>query len=67
MTSAGARGPSYGGTVFELTTSGKLRTLHSFAGYPTDGSEPLAAPVLVGRALYGTTAEGRNPRLGDNL
>lgn len=58
MTSAGARGPSYGGTVFELTTSGKLRTLHSFAGYPTDGSEPLAAPVLVGRALYGTTAKG---------
>jgi uncharacterized repeat protein (TIGR03803 family) len=58
MTSGGAVGPSYNGTVFELSTSGKLRTLHSFAGYPTDGSEPLAAPVLVGHALYGTTAKG---------
>jgi uncharacterized repeat protein (TIGR03803 family) len=57
-TSGGPAGPSYGGTVFELSMSGKLRTLHSFAGYPTDGSTPLAALTPVGRALYGTTGTG---------
>lgn len=45
------------GTVFKLTPSGALTTLHSFNG--TDGSEPLAGLVQASNgALYGTTYIG---------
>ena len=33
-------------------------TLHSFAGYPSDGAEPQAGLVLSGNTLYGTAPEG---------
>jgi uncharacterized repeat protein (TIGR03803 family) len=47
----------YYGTVFSITASGKLKTLHGFDG--TDGSEPSAALVQAhDGALYGTTREG---------
>jgi uncharacterized repeat protein (TIGR03803 family) len=56
-TTAGA-GPNYC-TVFSITGGGALRTLHSFAGHPTDGSDPLAG-LLQGTngKFYGTTFEG---------
>jgi uncharacterized repeat protein (TIGR03803 family) len=45
------------GTVFKLTPSGTLTTLHSFNG--TDGSEPLAGLVQATDGnLYGTTYMG---------
>ena len=28
------------GTIFKITSGGKLTTLHSFAGYPTEGTKP---------------------------
>jgi uncharacterized repeat protein (TIGR03803 family) len=31
------------GTVFEITPNGKLTTLHSFSGYPTEGMMPQGA------------------------
>jgi uncharacterized repeat protein (TIGR03803 family) len=47
------------GTVFKITPSGTLTTLHSFAGYPTDGGNPDAGLVLATNGdLYGTTYEG---------
>jgi uncharacterized repeat protein (TIGR03803 family) len=51
-------GGSHGkGTVFELSSSGKLTMLHSFAG--RDGSEPEAGIILDGQGnLYGTTSGG---------
>jgi uncharacterized repeat protein (TIGR03803 family) len=54
-------GPSFGGTVFELTPgSGGTWTekiLYGFTG--TDGSEPFAALILDGTGnLYGTTLAG---------
>jgi uncharacterized repeat protein (TIGR03803 family) len=51
-------GGSYGeGTVFKITTAGKLTTLHSFN--TTDGAEPDAGLVQAGNgALYGTTPFG---------
>ncbi len=45
------------GTVFELTTSGKERVLHSFKGAP-DGALPYGALTVVNGALYGTTEDG---------
>ena len=33
------------GTVFRITPSGSLTNLHSFVGYPTDGSVPVAELV----------------------
>jgi uncharacterized repeat protein (TIGR03803 family) len=45
------------GTVYRLTTSGTLTTVHSFDG--TDGYEPMAGLIQVGHSdLYGTTAQG---------
>jgi uncharacterized repeat protein (TIGR03803 family) len=45
------------GTVFKLSPSGTLTTLHSFDG--TDGSEPLAGVVQAGNgSFYGTTYSG---------
>jgi uncharacterized repeat protein (TIGR03803 family) len=57
-------GTTYGGgadgfgTVFEITAAGKLTTLHSFAGYPTDGELPTAGLVLANGNFYGTTFNG---------
>ncbi len=56
-------GGAYGyGTVFKITPSGTLTTLHSFCphGYPcTDGELPVAALVqATDGVFYGTTWEG---------
>ncbi|HKT89170.1 MAG TPA: choice-of-anchor tandem repeat GloVer-containing protein [Candidatus Sulfotelmatobacter sp.] len=45
------------GTVFEITTAGKLTTLHTFNN--TDGCMPAAALVLAANGnFYGTTSVG---------
>jgi uncharacterized repeat protein (TIGR03803 family) len=56
-TTAGA-GTNYG-TVFSITGGGAFRTVHNFAGYPADGSEPYGV-LLQGTngKVYGTTFEG---------
>lgn len=47
------------GTVFKITPTGKLITLHSFAGYSTEGSGPNSALVQAENGdLYGTTQDG---------
>jgi uncharacterized repeat protein (TIGR03803 family) len=50
------------GTVFELSSNGGTWTetvLHSFTGYSSDGSLPMAALVFDGAGnLYGTTWQG---------
>ncbi len=54
----GANG-GYQGTVFQTTLSGTLTQLHSFAGYPTDGSFPYAGLVQGADGnFYGTTGNG---------
>jgi uncharacterized repeat protein (TIGR03803 family) len=48
-----------GGTVFEISTSGKERVLHSFAGHNYgDGARPFAGLINVKETLYGTTETG---------
>jgi uncharacterized repeat protein (TIGR03803 family) len=49
------------GTVFKLDASGTKTLLHTFAGYPSDGSGPYA-PLVQDAAgnLYGTTYFGGN-------
>lgn len=45
------------GTVFEISTSGRERMLHSFKG-PPDGESPGGGLVAMNGMLYGTTAYG---------
>jgi uncharacterized repeat protein (TIGR03803 family) len=52
-------GPSNSGTVFKITRSGTLSTLHSFAGYPTEGANPIAGLIQARDVnFYGTTYGG---------
>ena len=47
------------GTVFTMSMSGVLTTLHTFAGFPTDGSLPVAALLQASDgAFYGTAEAG---------
>jgi uncharacterized repeat protein (TIGR03803 family) len=47
------------GVVFKLSASGTETVLHSFAGPPTDGYNPLGGLIRDGAGnLYGTTAAG---------
>ncbi len=51
-------GPNNIGTVFQISSTGSLTTLHSFAGN-TDGSHPSANLVEnTADAFYGTTRDG---------
>jgi uncharacterized repeat protein (TIGR03803 family) len=50
------------GTVYKITTSGTESVLHSFAGPPSDGLNPLAGLTNVGGTLYGTTFYGGKGR-----
>jgi uncharacterized repeat protein (TIGR03803 family) len=45
------------GTVFSITTGGKMKLLHSFGG-GSDGASPEAGLIDVNGTLYGTTREG---------
>ena len=45
------------GTVFSMTTSGKVKTLYSFAG-GSDGAYPIGPLLDVKGVLYGTTKNG---------
>lgn len=58
-----AGGTNNEGTVFKMTPSGALTTLHSFNG--TDGANPAAALVQVLNGdLFGTTQAGGTSGLG---
>lgn len=51
------------GTVFEVTTGGKERLLHSFKG-GSDGIGPLGNLVAIGTSLYGTVSNGGHNGVG---
>jgi uncharacterized repeat protein (TIGR03803 family) len=47
------------GTVFKVTPTGTLTTLHSFSATDGDGAYPLAAPIQdTNGSFYGTTTGG---------
>jgi uncharacterized repeat protein (TIGR03803 family) len=46
------------GTVFSITTGGKYKGLHNFAGGARDGYYPQAVLLDVNGTLYGTTSAG---------
>src|SRR5580704_3164655 len=53
------------GTVFKVSETGTLTTLHSFAGYPTDGQTPYGGLVLATNGnFYGTTTAGGTSGFG---
>ena len=45
------------GAIFEISLSGKERTLYRFKG-GTDGARPAAGLINVNGTLYGTTSQG---------
>lgn len=50
-------GSNYG-TVFSVTPSGQLTSLHTFRGPPTDGAQPTSLVAAGNGMFYGTTCEG---------
>jgi len=53
------------GTFFEVTTSGTLTVLHSFAGGKTDGANPTGGLTLgTDGNFYGTTQQGGSESQG---
>ena len=57
-------GAGAAGTVFRITTTGTLTTLHAFTG-GTDGANPVANLILGSDGyLYGTTTAGGSAALG---
>jgi uncharacterized repeat protein (TIGR03803 family) len=64
-------GTTYGGgaaglgAIFKVNTDGTgFGLVHSFAGGPGDGAQPLSDLLVVGSTLYGTTAAGGGDALG---
>jgi len=56
---AGYGGSSGLGTVFAVGIDGTgFKTLHTFAGYPSEGATSRAGLILSGTNLYGTTIAG---------
>jgi len=51
-------GASASGTVFKITTSGSLTTLHSFSGRLGDGANPNGLVLGSDGNFYGTTTTG---------
>jgi uncharacterized repeat protein (TIGR03803 family) len=65
-TTAGGGANLYYGTVFKITPGGTLTTLHSFAGYPVDGSTPYSGLVQgTHGTFYGTTQVGGTNLCGE--
>ena len=63
MTEAGGAGG--GGTVFKVNPDGSdFLLLHSFAGYPSDGSNPSGTLMTSDGSLYGMTQSGGASNLG---
>jgi uncharacterized repeat protein (TIGR03803 family) len=47
------------GTLFKMTSAGTLTVVHNFAGFPTDGSLPVAGLLQASNgSFYGTTEAG---------
>jgi uncharacterized repeat protein (TIGR03803 family) len=55
-----SNGGAYGyGTVFKITPTGSLTTLHNFSGFPDEGGHPSAGLVQATNGdFYGTTPYG---------
>jgi uncharacterized repeat protein (TIGR03803 family) len=54
-----AGGAHYQGTIFKITSTGNLTTLHSFSGSPTEGTGPVAGLVQGSDSnFYGATVAG---------
>ena len=54
----GGTGTIGNGTVFRISPTGALTTLHSFTGYPHDGAHPIGGLLQASDGnLYGTAAE----------
>jgi uncharacterized repeat protein (TIGR03803 family) len=53
-------GESGAGTIFEVSMAGKERVIHTFSGYPSDGSDAYGTLIELKGLLYGTTAGGGN-------
>jgi len=52
-------GANSNGTVFEVSTSGKESVLHTFGtNESSDGLNPYAGLIAIGKELYGTTSAG---------
>lgn len=56
-------GANGAGTVFKLTTGGKLTTLYNFTG-GADGGSPNGDMLVLGKNLYSTADEGGDPNCG---
>ena len=58
-------GVDLAGTIFNVTTSGSQKLIHSFSGTATDGAYPTGGLTLgTDGSFYGTTMQGGNVSMG---
>ncbi len=61
----GGGSSNYLGTIFKIKPDGSAyQQLHAFAGYPSDGQNPMGSLVSDGTFLYGMTINGGGNGIG---
>jgi uncharacterized repeat protein (TIGR03803 family) len=46
------------GTLYSISASGKEKVVHAFAGFGSDGGNPIGDLIEIGNRIYGTTSYG---------
>jgi uncharacterized repeat protein (TIGR03803 family) len=60
FSTTGANGGSGAGVVYSISSTGSQKVLHTFAGAPNDGANPLSGVIHSKGVIYAATTSGGN-------